>query len=636
MRAARRPPRGDDMSHVKRRLGEILREQAQISEEELDHLIEEQRQNRLLLGELLLHKGVIAKDVLTTALEQVVGCGYVDSCTLTPDRAALNLVPRKIAQQYCALPYALDARKLLTVMAQPQNLNALGELRFISGADIAPRLGFEREIREAIERCYDKVETPSAVERTPELPILDGESGGVRFAASRSAEKNRAAGQEFEEERHDERNLAVRLTSAVLAKALAKNASDVHIEPQARGTVVRIRVDGMLRELTQVPGELQNALVSRIKVLSDMDIAERRAPQDGGFLVQVGDREVDVRVSTLPTHYGEKVVLRLLDSTLTSVTLTGLGLSEPSARQLSDLLSRPQGMVIVTGPTGAGKTTLLYAALNALRSPEMNVVTVEDPIEYRIEGINQVQVNPKAGLTFAACLRSILRQDPNVLMVGEIRDAETAEIALQAAQTGHLVLTTLHTNDSFAAVARLLDLNVPPFLIAPSLNGVTAQRLVRKLCECRAEVEMTPDRASRLRALGANHSGHHAFQPVGCKECDFTGFHGRVGIYEMLVFDEQVRDCFREKAPSDEIRALARKRGMRRMQEDALDKVSAGITTLEEVRRVVPCDDPGAAVCRRCGVGLGPMFLFCPYCGAAARHRAGEPEAANPAGEGVR
>ena len=333
-------------------------------------------------------------------------------------------------------------------------------------------------------------------------------------------------------------------------------------------------------------------------------------------MVRVGQTKLDLRVATLPTHYGEKVVVRLLDPRSAQISLADLGLSAEQFNIVTETLSNPQSMFLVTGPTGSGKTTTLYAALNLVRSREVNVITVEDPIEYMIEGINQVQVHTRAGRTFAACLRSILRQDPNVIMVGEIRDAETAEIALTAAQTGHMVLSTLHTNDSVAAIMRLIDLNVSPSLVASSMTAVIAQRLVRRLCECRDEVAITPQFAARLSAAGFTDIESKMHVPAGCSRCDETGYKGRVGVFELLLFNDQIRSLIRSNAPPNEIRNVIRGSGIRSFQEEALDKVRAGLTSLEEVFRVIPFNPGVPARCRVCKRHLNPDFLLCPYCGA--------------------
>jgi type IV pilus assembly protein PilB len=603
----------------------VLRERKRLKAEDLDRVLAEQQEaGSALLGELLLQRGFVGKEDLVSALEEVTHFRYVDARFATVEKAVLKLVPQAVAERYLVLPLVREGRRIVTVMAEPQNLKSLDDLRFITGMDVEPRLGFRAEIEEAIKRCYAELEPGvEAAVPTPPVPFIDQvDTSNMQFFTASSSERNKAAMEEFEAELRNEKTPAVRLVSAILSAAATKKASDIHIEPQPLGTVVRIRVDGVLRELTHVPLEFTSFLVSRIKILSDMDISERRVPQDGRFLVQIGDSHLDLRVSTLPTHSGEKVVMRLLDPSASRVGFEKLGLSSENATALSQVLSAPQGMLLVTGPTGSGKSTTLYASLNVLRSPSINIITVEDPIEYRVEDINQVQVNPKAGLTFAGCLRSMLRQDPNVIMVGEIRDQETAEIALQAAQTGHLVLSTLHTNDSIAAITRLLDLNVPSFLISASVTAVVAQRLVRKLCACRDMAPMSEDYASRLLAAGIVDFESNAYVAVGCSACDNSGYKGRVGIYELLLLDEQIRSAIRSGARDEEIRNLARSGGMRLMQEDALEKVKLGITTLDEVVRVVPFDSAVTVRCRNCGRALAPAFLFCPYCGAGTRQAA--------------
>jgi type IV pilus assembly protein PilB len=603
----------------KKRLGEALTDRRRISTEDLEKAIQEQQPGMGRLGELLLERGIVSKDDLIAALEEVTPYRYLDARFATVETAVLELIPRNTATHYCVLPLVREGKRLIAVMAEPQNLHTLDELRFMTGMEISPRLGFRGEINEAIEKCYGQVpETAGApAEKLPFVEQVD--ISQMQFFTASSSEKNQAAIQEFEAELRNERTPAVRLVSAMIYAAATKRASDIHIEPQAQSTTVRIRVDGVLRELTHIPNELQATVVSRVKILADMDIAERRAPQDGSFLVQIADHNLDIRVSTLPTHYGEKVVLRLLDPSATRVHFTDLGFSEDDSNALQSVLVQPQGMILVTGPTGSGKTTTLYSALNAVRSPTVNIITIEDPIEYKIEEVNQVAVNPKAGLTFATSLRSILRQDPNIIMVGEIRDGETAEIALRASQTGHLVLSTLHTNDAIAAITRLLDLKIPAFLVASSVTAIVAQRLVRKLCRCRKEAPLTPEHASRLLTAGLVDFGDHTYVPVGCPECDDTGYKGRIGIYEVLLPDEHIRAAIRSGIRDEEVRTLARSAGMRSMQEDALTKVSSGMTTLEEVLRVVPFESAVAHRCRNCGRALASTFLFCPYCGAGTR-----------------
>jgi len=393
-------------------------------------------------------------------------------------------------------------------------------------------------------------------------------------------------------------------------------------------------VDGMLRDYQRVPRNLQHTVTSRIKILSDMDISERRAPQDGRFLVRIAARRIDLRVSTLPTQYGEKVVMRLLESDAPQGTFESLGIPPWIDERLRRTLVQPQGMILVTGPTGSGKSTTLYSSLTYLRKPSINIITVEDPVEYAVPGLNQVQVNSKAGVTFASSLRSILRQDPNVIMVGEIRDKETAEIALKAAQTGHMLLSTLHTNDSISAVTRLLDLGVPAFQIASSVTGIVAQRLIRRLCSCRKSVPATAEYRRQLQLAGASIMPTVQNLPNGCEDCDLTGYRGRVGIYEMLVFDDAIRAAVRDGSNAETVRTMARRGGMRMMCEYAIDQVAAGTTTMEEVERVVPVERVKTGACGSCMKTLAGNFVFCPYCGAPATSEAdAKPQTLNLVGQ---
>ena len=381
-------------------------------------------------------------------------------------------------------------------------------------------------------------------------------------------------------------------------------------------------MDGVLRELTSIDIEHRAAIVSRIKILANIDIAERRIPQDGRFLMRYKGQRLDLRVSTLPTHFGEKVVIRLLDPRSTLMAFDQLGLSTRDATELVRILGLPQGMLLVTGPTGAGKSTTLYSALNLLRSPDSNIITVEDPVEYIMDGINQVQIRPKSGLTFSSVLPSLLRQDPDVIMIGEIRDVDTAEIAMKASQTGQFVLSTLHTNDSISAISRLVNLGVPAYLIASSLTAVIAQRLVRKLCSCRREVRNPATQKQILAAMGLKtDESFPQYEPVGCSSCEQTGFKGRVGIYEVLSVDGLIRDAVFAGSRSEEICDIARRSGFRTLQEDALDKVKKGLTTLQEIRREVPAGNAKTNRCASCEREVSPTSRYCSYCGTMQNTR---------------
>ena len=623
----------------RKRLGELLQERGKISAESLQQLFHDQKDKAIRLGELILERGLVEKSALTKALEEVSRVPYMDCTNVTCDPLALQAIPYDVARRLAILPIRMEPSVLVVAMAEPQNLPVLDELRFISGKTISPRIGFLKEIASGISRNYSAGNVKTATQDgSPSGPGQSADSlPEMEFVSTSSRQANREAIEEIQAEIHQKRTPAVRLVTEIIREAISRQASDIHIEPQSTATFVRIRVDGVLRELTNIPRALQNSLISRVKILSDMDIGERRAPQDGRFMVAIGPHKIDLRVSTLPTQYGEKVVIRLLETSAPLLSFANLGFPPEITERITNLLTLPQGMLLVTGPTGSGKSTTLYSALNLLRRPAVNIVTVEDPVEYELAGINQVHVNTKAGLTFASCLRSILRQDPNVIMVGEIRDLETAEIALKAAQTGHLVLSTLHTNDSISAVARLLDLGIPEYLISSSLTGILGQRLVRKLCSCRKYEVPSNEYTERLLGAGWTQVPARVARPVGCSHCDKTGYKGRVGIYELLVFDQAVRAALRGGFKPELIRNAALGSGMRRMQDDAFEKLFMGVTTLEEILRVVPVENVALSECTGCGHELLPAFQFCPYCGLprGAGDRSQKPPAARPVPDGV-
>jgi type IV pilus assembly protein PilB len=619
----------------KKKLGEVLRERGHISAGDLSKIVADQQGKVIRLGELMLERSLVTKEELASALEAVTAVPYMNCAEVTPDAEVLHLIPRHLAVRGCVFPIRREGKKLVVAMAEPQNIGLSDELKFTSGATISPRLGFRAEIFTAIEKFYGgKVSAAEGLtsEPTAAPASAEPESAGpaMEFVSTSTRQANKDAIQEAQAELVRRHTPAVRLTSEVIMAASAKHASDIHIEPQVDGVIVRIRVDGVLRDLQRVPAALQNSFISRIKILADMDIAERRNPQDGRFLVKMGAQQIDMRVSSLPTQYGEKIVMRLLNPGETVRGFAELGLPPAVESTLLTALAQPQGMMLVTGPTGSGKSTTLYAALNHLRKPEVNIVTVEDPVEYVLPGVNQVHVNTKTGLTFASCLRSILRQDPNVIMVGEIRDKETAEIAMKAAQTGHLVLSTLHTNDSVAAVTRLLDLGIPPFMISSSITAIMAQRLVRRLCTCKGTDEPTVANLERMEQLGQIEPVSSIFVPNGCELCELTGYRGRVGIYEILPFDETIRDAVRTGVRNEDIRNHMRDIGMKLMQEDALDKIITGMTSIEEISRVVPVHTGSFPECAQCGRRISPTFQFCPHCGVK-RQGSATPQSHPPA-----
>jgi len=595
----------------RKRLGEVLYERGHISAVDLKKALEDQQGKFVHLGELLIARGLVKKQDLTAALSEVSTVPYLDCTQLEVPPSILKLVPPTLAKKCLAIPVEVTGNTLTMIMAEPQNIQLIDELQFKSGLKISPRFGFREEVRAAIERLYSGWDAP------PDQVQVADDTTGMEFISVSAQQRNVEAMREMQAELQQKTKTtpAVHLVASMIKAAAAKGASDIHIEPHQGETAVRFRVDGMLRDYQKIPRALQNTVASRVKILSDMDISERRTPQDGRFLVSIHGKRIDLRVSTLPTQYGEKVVMRLLEGDSPTKDLSKLGFPMEIQVEIERLLQMPQGMILVTGPTGSGKSTTLYSALNKIRRPSINVTTVEDPVEYVVPGLNQVQVNVKAGLTFASCLRSVLRQDPDVLMVGEIRDKETAEIAIKAAQTGHLVLSTLHTNDSISSVTRLLDLGIPGFQIASAVTAVLAQRLVRRLCRCKITAPATEDYNNSLLQTGAMESATVENKPNGCDECDFTGYRGRIGIYEMLAMNDAIRAAARAGNLGDEIRTLARHNGMKLMQEYALELAASGLTTLAEVQRVVPFEATIAINCSQCSRALAPTFAFCPFCG---------------------
>ncbi|MBN2242077.1 MAG: Flp pilus assembly complex ATPase component TadA [Acidobacteria bacterium] len=601
----------------KKSLGSVLVERGALTAAKLEKAIEQQRIVAMHLGELLLSREVVRKEDLIPALEEVTSCEYLDCSAVEGNPEALSLVPADIARRHCVFPVSLTNGKLVVAMSVPQKLSAIDELAFITGKTILPRLGFENEIQEAIDKCYGKDgDQEIESEKHKFLELAESDMGMMEYFTSSSKKAQLDAIREYESEQRALKTEATQIVSALLTAAITKKASDIHLDPQVKGLLVRMRIDGILHDIKKIPEKNQAKVTSRIKILADMDIAERRVPQDGRILVKLNSMKLDLRVSTLPTQYGEKVVIRILDTKNAEVDFTELGFSDSDKESILGCIAKPQGMLLVCGPTGSGKTTTLYAAINALRKRPLNIITIEDPIEYVIEGINQVLVNRKSGRTFSGSLRSILRQDPNVIMVGEIRDPETAEIALTASQTGHLLLSTIHTNDSISAITRLMDLHIAPFLIASSLTGVIAQRLVRKLCGCKRESPLPPHYASRLKAAGIYDTSGPVYEPVGCIECENTGYSGRVCTAELLIIDENIQNLIRKGAYHGQILESARMNGFKTLQEAAWEKVRMGLTSLEEIFRLIPFNDESSPRCRKCSRVLSPEFIVCPFCGA--------------------
>ncbi|HEX2183467.1 MAG TPA: ATPase, T2SS/T4P/T4SS family, partial [Rubrobacteraceae bacterium] len=509
-------------------LGEILVSEGRISRQQLDEALLIQREDSRGLARILLDLGYVAEADLARALARRFGLRYVELTHADVAREAVDLVDRKVLRRHGVMPLRLENGRLVVAMSDPTDLYAIEDLTMLSGYPVTPAVAARGDIERAFERVFAVGQVARLLEEVAAEPPAE-----ARAEVDLGSETG-----------PDEKPI-IRLVSAILQQAVSEGASDIHVEPRDRKLAVRFRVDGVLREVTSVPPKLQSGVVARLKVLANLDIAERRLPQDGRFAAGLGDRQVDLRVATLPTVHGEKAVLRLLDTASVQLNLTTLGFERRDLERYQDVFRRPYGTILVTGPTGSGKSTTLYATLKELNSPERNIITVEDPVEYRLEGINQIQVNPRAGLTFASGLRSILRGDPDVVMIGEIRDQETARIGVQAALTGHLVLATLHTNNAPAALNRLADMGVEPFLTSSAVDCVIAQRLARRLCErCRRPVEVDREMLSGLdfpfELVPGPERRFHA--SVGCDRCGGSGYRGRVGLYELMVITDEMRD----------------------------------------------------------------------------------------------
>ncbi|WP_336604007.1 GspE/PulE family protein [Agromyces seonyuensis] len=551
-------------------LGEILIRNGDLPAEHLDAVLAADDGDDAAF-QRFVEDGVLTEEQLARARALQAGVRYIDDLLVHPiDQSAIDLVSPGTARRHGLLPLGFVDGRMLVAMTKPGDVVAIDDVRVESGFEVTPVTAKRADVLAVVERHHRADHELSDLTST-----LDDE-----LAAATSADAYAVT------EVEDDAPI-VRFVNLLVAQAIADQASDIHIEPQEREVRVRYRIDGVLHEMQSAPKSIQAGIVSRLKIMSDIDIAERRRPQDGRMSAQVGGRKVDLRVATLPTVWGEKIVLRILDNSATSLDLRDLGLSESNRAVYERSFRKPHGMLLVTGPTGSGKSTTLYSTLLAIARPEVNVITVEDPVEYRIEGISQMQVNTKAGLTFASALRSILRADPDIVLVGEIRDRETAQIAIEASLTGHLVLSTLHTNDAPSAVTRLVEMGVEPFLVGTALECVVAQRLARRLCSrCKTTVESDRAELGELGVPLPPYGTPRLYGPVGCQACAGTGYRGRVALHEVMSVTEDIERLAVAHAPSSEIAASARGAGMRALREDGWSKALAGVTSIEEVLRV--------------------------------------------------
>jgi type IV pilus assembly protein PilB len=554
-----------------KQLGEILLDEGLISSEKLDEALRERDRTDRRLGRVLIDMGFIKEQDLVAALAKQIGLEFVDLTDYSIDPIASALLPEPVARKYRAIPvsYSEDGR-LVVAMADPANLFALDDIRTITGMELRPVVATASDIEAAISKHGRMDGSVEEVASEAALQAEDDALGDERLSAV-------------------EDGPIIKMVNLLITQAVGDRASDIHIEPSERDVRIRYRVDGVLHEVMRSPKNIQAGLISRLKVMADLNIAERRLPQDGRVGLTVGGKSIDLRLATLPTVYGEKVVIRILDKSSVLLKLDDLGFLPNSFKRYERAFTMPYGAILVTGPTGSGKSTTLYATLNIVNKPDRNIITVEDPVEYRLAGINQIQVNPKAGLTFGSALRSILRADPDVVLVGEIRDRETAQIAVEAALTGHLVLSSMHTNDAPSAPPRLVEMGVEPYLVASAIDCVIAQRLVRMLClKCREGY--VPEPAELIGAGYAEDvrdSIEELFRPVGCPSCSKTGYRGRLGLYEVMPVSEEIERLTVERASSIEIRRSAQKDGMHSLRDDGLEKARNGVTSVQEVLRVV-------------------------------------------------
>ncbi len=552
------------------RLGEMLIARGIISDEQLDDALREQQMSSERLGTILVNRGFVGEVDLVRVLAEHFGLEFVDLEERPIDPSAVQLVKESFARYHQLLPIGRDdGGRLLVAMVNPTNVFSLDDIRSVTGEDIKPLMAEPNQLMAAIDRVWGVAETDEAILRI-EQDTLDDEVE-LQAAAAEDAP-------------------VIQFVNQLITRAVNERASDIHFDPAEKEMRIRFRIDGVLHEVMTVPRAATASVISRVKIMAEIDIAERRIPQDGRIALSVNGRAVSLRVVTLPTSYGESIVVRVLEETAGMMTLPELGMSAYNLKVFEANFRRPWGSIVVTGPTGSGKSTTMYATLMELNQPSRNIITIEDPIEYRLPGVKQMQVNRKAGLSFASALRSILRADPDIVMVGEMRDLETTKIAAEAALTGHLVITSLHTNDAASTPIRLLDMGIEPFMVTSSLNAIVAQRLARRLCE-RCKEPMDPSGDEALEAVLPewvfNDTGHNFYRAVGCNACSGTGYRGRMGIHEVMEMTEEIDHLIVSRAVPKEVQELAIAQGMHTMREDGLRKAAAGETSLDEILRAV-------------------------------------------------
>lgn len=571
---------GNGGSKRPKRLGDILIAAGLITEEQLEEALAKQKGSGKRLGTVLQDEGYITELEMIEALQMQLGIEFIDLNKINIPTELAQVVPANIAKQYQVVPVRIIRDELYLAMADPLNFYALEEVRKTTHKKIVPMIAMANSVDRAIQVLYGNEGAAKAIEEMKREAALSGDDDeanrDMAFSANLIGEDNANQAP------------AIRLVNSIIERAVAERASDIHLEPREEEFSVRMRIDGLLRDILTVPRELQSAVISRIKVMSNLDITERRVPQDGRFNVKVQGKDIDLRVSTLPTVYGEKIVARLLDKTAGNLDHSAIGLIGDDIEKYDKLIKIKNGVILIVGPTGSGKSTTMYAMINDLNKREVNLITLEDPVEYNVDGVNQVQINEKTGMTFAAGLRSILRQDPDIICVGEIRDGETAEIAMRSAITGHVVLSTIHTSDALGTIERLIDMGVEPYLVASALKGVFSQRLVRRICpDCKESYN--PSEEEQID-LGLEYDPKRVFyRGKGCPKCFDTGYRGRTGVFEILPLTIKVRRMIAAGAGREAIEEslLDPKSGFTSLKDNAVHLVEQGVTTSEEVQRVI-------------------------------------------------
>ena len=557
------------------RLGEILINQGLINSEQLKRALEAQKTDgKKKLGEILVSQGILTQKQLLQALQHVYEAEYIELDEVILDPEIVTIIPKRIAVRYKIVPLSKENGTLTIAMANPLDVNTIDYIKEYTKLDVVPKLASEEDISNALSSYYEaggKID--DILEKVDVSTVSD-------FGDEVNLSQLEAISQEAP---------VIQLVNMIIVQAIKERASDIHLEPNKRGLLVRYRIDGILHDIRMLPARIKPAIISRVKILSRMDIAERRLPQDGRFQLKFGAREVDLRISSIPTVYEEKIVMRLLDKSQGLISLENTGFTKTQLQEFRSMISSSYGIILITGPTGSGKSTTLYGALNEIDSVEKNVITVEDPVEYKLERVNQINVLPKINLTFANALRSILRQDPDIIMIGEMRDSETAHIAVQSALTGHLVFSTLHTNDAVSSLTRMIDMGIAPFLISSSVVGVMAQRLVRKICPKCIE-EYFPERGIldnlKINFEIPNRDNLKFYRGKGCDYCKNTGYRGRTALFEVVRINDEIRSMIMKNTSSNVIKDIAIKNGMRTLLDSGIQKVLNGETTIDEVLRV--------------------------------------------------